>query len=126
MGEAECESESKKRYILMDPVAADLFQTRHNATSSTKKGKKDMGNRKRGGYGEERRRLLKKDLLKLVEGFGVEYGKKKLVATYSLQTGLTPRKIEEYLYELVDANILEIEGNTISLLRLVEKEAPEK
>jgi hypothetical protein len=67
------------------------------------------------GFGEARRREAKKALLALAKSFGVREGKQRLVAQFSLVTGHTPKRIEMYLDELVQAGLIVVEGDEIGI-----------
>lgn len=71
--------------------------------------------------GETRRKAAKRLLLDICEKIGIADGKKRALAIFSLQTGHSMKRAEEYLYELVDAGLIEVEGNIIKSNSIASK-----
>jgi len=65
------------------------------------------------GFGETRRRAAKQDLLKVLEQVGPTEGKRKALAIFSLRSGHSIRRAEEYLDELVEAELIQVVGDTV-------------
>jgi len=115
------EVEMGKRGFWMDPAMADIALMRRNVSSFKIRRKERMEEKVKAGFGEARRKNAKIQLYNLAKGFGVAEGKTRLVATFSLQTGYTPKRIEEYLQELEDAGLIKVQGDTIILLGAKEE-----
>jgi len=99
--------------LVMDPVQLDLYyHRRHAAASRGRKVRMDERLRYR-GFGENRRREAKLDLLRVLEKVGVTEGKRRALGLFCLNSGLSMKRAEEYLDELVAAGMVQVEGNEI-------------
>lgn len=62
-------------------------------------------------YIKERKENIKKVISAVTEAGGI--GKTRLIGKISIETGLSPGKVEEYIRTLIDAGILTISGEKV-------------
>lgn len=69
-------------------------------------------------YIKERKENIKKLIATVVDAGGMS--KEHLVGKTSIETGLSPNKIEEYIRTLIDAEILAIKGGKVVCIKSTE------
>jgi len=69
------------------------------------------------GFGEQRRKAAKRELLNIMEQIGPTDGKTRALGLFSLRTGYAMKRAEEYLDELVAAGLVEVNGDSVTIVR---------